>query len=184
MRFALATLAWSVLFFPLWFAASQPISLATAWLAARGIELVGPVERAEVRWSEERVVFGVVPDASVRYRRRLAPGALFELAVNARKQTVGLPFFLALAAAGARRRFALWVAACAILAVLAAIGVACEAGIGFGSLPVAGSAPLFSPGVVAASAMALGYQLGTLIFPTLAPIALWLWIRTRPTPAP
>lgn len=182
-RFGAATVAWSVLAFPLWFIATPPISAATGWIAARALEAAGPVDTARTRLRDKRVVFEVQPDASLRYRDHLPAGLLFEIEVDPRKQTVGLPFLLALAAAARPSRWWRILAGCGALLVLAGLGVACEAAMGFATVATPAGAPLLQPGVVAGSALTLGYQLSTLLVPTLAPIALWFWARTAP-PAP
>ncbi|HXF80869.1 MAG TPA: exosortase H-associated membrane protein [Usitatibacter sp.] len=181
-RFVLATLAWSFVSFPLWFVASPAISAATGWIAARALEAVGPVDGARTRLHENRVVFEVQPDASLRYRERLSAAMTFEIEVDPRKQTVGLAFLAALVAAARPSRWWRLFAGCGALLVLAGIGVACEAALGFSTVVTPAGAPLFRPGGAAASALALGYQLGTLLVPTLAPIAFWLWARAGAAP--
>lgn len=181
-RFVLATLAWSVVSFPAWFIASTPISAATGWIAARAIDAVGPVDATRTALRDNHLVFEVQPDATLRYREHLRAGMSFEIEVDPRKQTVGLAFFLALLAAARPARWWKALAGCGALLVLAGLGVACEAALGFATVATPAGAPLFRPGGAAGSALALGYQLGTLLVPTLAPIALWFWARSGPAP--
>jgi len=180
LRFAGATLAWGCAFFALWFVASEPLSQAAGWVAARAMEVAGPVEKAAATPRDGQLVIAVLPDASLRYRDRLPSGAWFEIAMNSSKYTVGLPFFLALVAAAKPRRIARIAVGIAVIIALAGVGIACEAALSFATLARPGGPALFRPGVGAASALALGYQLGTLLVPTLVPIALWLWTRYAP----
>jgi hypothetical protein len=183
-RFVLATLAWSVISFPLWFLSSGPISAVAGWIAARAIEAVGPVDATRTTLRGSHVVFEVQPDATLRYREHLPAAMSFEIEADPRKQTVGLAFFLALVAAARPSRWWKVVAGIAGLLALAGLGVACEAALGFATVSTPTGAPLFRPGAVAGSALALGYQLGTLLVPTLAPIGAWLWARSGRRNAP
>ena len=175
LSFLGATLAWGVVFFGLWHAASTPISATAGWFAARTMEALGPVDSAHASLVDGRVVVEVQPDASVRYSNRVPGGMLFSLSVNARKYTVALPFFFALIAAARPRRAIRVIGGAMVLLVLAGAGIACEAAIGFASTATPAGAPLFRPGTAIGTVLALGYQLGTLLLPTLAPIALWFW---------
>ena len=174
LLFAARTLAWAVLFFGAWYVAAQPISLATSWIAARIVEATTPAGPARIAWRNDKVMFTIPPDASTAYRDRLPAGMSVDMEVNTLKQTYGVPFFLALLAAARARRYAAKAAAgAAILVVLAAIGIACEVAIGFGTTQVAGTQP-FAPGAAAGTLFALGFQLGTLIFPCVVPVVLCL----------
>ncbi|HEX4782348.1 MAG TPA: exosortase H-associated membrane protein [Usitatibacter sp.] len=179
MRFAAATLAWGVVFFALWFAASAPLSQAAGWVAAGAMRLAGPVDEAHAMLRGGSLAIEVQPDASIRYRDHVEPGTWFEITVNARKHTVGLAFFLALVAAARARRPARILAGCAVLILLAGLGIACEAALGFATVAAQGGRAIFRPGVAEGTALALGYQLATLIVPTLVPVALWLWAMAR-----
>lgn len=183
-RFALAVLGWSFVSFPLWFLASAPISFATAWVAARAIEVAGPVEAVHFMLQGQRVVFEAQPDASKRYLDHLPAGSSFEIGVDPRKQTVCLAFFLALLGAARPRSWGRAAAGWVALIVLAGLAVACEAALGYATVAAASGARFFRPGAVAASGLALGYQVGTLLIPTLAPIALWFWARSGASSSP
>jgi hypothetical protein len=174
LLFAARTLAWAVLFFGAWYVAAQPISLATSWIASRMLEATTRAGSARIAWHNDQVLFAIRPDASTTYRDRLPADMSVDMEVNTLKQTYGVPFFLALLAAARARRFAAKAAAgVAILVVLAAIGTACEVAIGFGTTQVAGAQP-FAPGAAAGTLFALGFQLGTLIFPCVVPVVLCL----------
>ena len=181
LLFAARTLAWAVLFFGAWYVAAKPISIATSWIAARMIEIVTPAGSVRVAWRNDQTLFEIQPDASTSYRARLPAGMSVDMESNTLKQTYGVPFLLALLAAARARRFSMKAAAgVAILIVLAAIGIACEVAIGFGTTQVAGIQP-FAPGTAAATLFALGFQLGTLIFPCVVPVALAIGFAGRIT---
>jgi len=174
LAFAARTIAWCVPAFALWYAASQPISLASSWIAAKLLDATAPVEHTRIEWRDDKVMFVLAPDASTTYSQRLKSGVAFEVPVDPRKQTYGLPFLVALLLAARSRRIALRAAAGgAVLLVLASVGIACEVAIGYAGIALPGSARIFVPGAVGATLIALGFQLGTLIFPSVAPVALW-----------
>jgi hypothetical protein len=184
LAFAARTIAWCVPLFALWYAASQPLSLATSWAAGKLLDVTVPVERTQVEWREDRVTFVLTPDATTAYTQRLRPGVAFEVPVDPRKQTYGLPFFVALLLAARSRRIGTKaIGGSAILLALAVIGVACEVAVGYAGLAVPGRPRLFAPGTAEATVIALGFQLGTLIFPAVMPIVLWAGLealrRTR-----
>ncbi|MEO6436699.1 MAG: exosortase H-associated membrane protein, partial [Tepidisphaeraceae bacterium] len=54
--------------------------------------------------------------------------------------------------------------------------LACELLVDVGMMRGSGSEPLFLFGAGLREAMALGFQLGTLIFPTVVPAMLWAWM--------
>jgi hypothetical protein len=174
LAFAARTIAWCVPLFALWYFASQPISLGSSWIAAKLLDVAAPVERTRVEWRDERITFVLTPDATTLYALRLKSGIAFEVPADPRKQTYGLPFFLALLLAARSRRIAVKaVAGGAVLFAFAAIGIACEVAIGYAGVSLPGSARVFVPGATQATLIALGFQLGTLIFPSVAPVALW-----------
>ena len=171
--FAARTLGWAVVFFTAWYLAAKPVSLTTSWIAARMLGVLPNVETARVSWRDHKTSFEVVPDASVVYKLRLRPDMVVDMDVNTMKQTYGIPFFIALLAAARVRRFAAKaMIGVAILAILAADGIASEVIIGFGMTQVPGGALPFAPSAWLGTLYALGLQLGTLIFPCVVPVAL------------
>jgi hypothetical protein len=172
--------AWSVLLFPLWYLAAKPVSVAVASGAVVLVKAATPVERARVRWVEQRIVYEVELDGATTYRNRLPPGAIFELSSNPLRQTFGLPFFLALLLASrpprAVRRALLGMV---VLSALAALGVASEVAVDLGTIVDPAGAALVAFGSVAATLWALGFQLGTLVFPTVVPVMLWVAMDPR-----
>jgi hypothetical protein len=171
--FAARTLGWAAVFFTAWYLAARPISLGVSWIAARMLEATPAVGKAHIAWRDARVAFEMTPDASIAYRYRLRNDMLLEEDVNTLKQLYGVPFFLALLAAARTRKFAAKAAiGVAILTLLAAIGISCEMVIGLGGIRTPlGEAP-FVPGAFAGTLYALGFQLGTLIFPAVVPVAM------------
>ena len=174
LAFAAKAIAWCVPLFALWYVAAQPLSLAVSKGAARLLDVSAPVERTAIEWRDGRVTFLVAPDASTVYARNLRPGVSFEIPIDARKQTYGVPFFLALLLAARARRLAVKAAiGCAVLLAFATAGIACEVAIAYATLRIPGGAPLFTPGAVSATLVALGFQLGSILLPSAGPIALW-----------
>jgi hypothetical protein len=180
VAFALRVIFWSAAFLALWYAAARPVSMLAAWGAACLVEAVAPVERARPVWQNGGVVFEVEMDSTTAYRNRMRAGTVLEVPADPRKQTYGLAFFLALLFASRPRRVALKaLGGAAVLAVLSAIGVASEVALQLDALPGPSGSPLIEAGAVARNLAALGFQLGTLIFPTVGPVMLWVAMDTR-----
>jgi hypothetical protein len=178
--FALRVILWSALLLALWYAAARPVSMAVAWGAARLVEAVAPVEHARVSWRGDGVLFSVEMDGAVTYRNRMPAGTVLELPADPRKQTYGLAFFLALLLASRPPRIAAKaLGGAAALWALAAIGVASEVALQLDAVTGPTGAPLIAAGAIARNLAALGFQLGTLIFPTLGPVVLWVAMDTR-----
>lgn len=180
VAFALRALGWSIVFFAAWHVSAKPVSMLAAWGAAGIIVAVEPVERVLPRWREDQVVFDVEVDGGTAYRNRLPAGTVLEVPVDPRKQTYGLAFFLALLLASRARPIApKALAGAAALALLAAVGVASEIALQLGGVMGPSGSPLIVAGVVTRNIAALGFQLGTLIFPTVAPVMLWAAMDAR-----
>ena len=178
--FALRVLGWSVALFALWFLAARPLSLGVAWGAGALLRAGAPVERTHERWKAPQVVFDVELDGAATYRSQLRTDAIFEVAANPLKQTFGLPFFLALLFASRASRLAInAVLGGALLLALAALGVACEVAINLGALTNPGGGALVPFNSTQATLAALGFQLGTLILPTVVPVMLWTAMDPR-----
>ncbi len=179
VTFALRVLGLSVLLFALWYLAARPIAMGVAWASAALLQ-AAPVERARPRWKDRLVAFDIELDGATTYRNRLRPDAVFEVAVNPMKQAFGLPFFLALLLASRPPRLAAKaVLGSALLWALAAFGVACEIAISLGNMAGPSGAALVHFNAFAATFAALGFQLGTLIFPTVVPAMLWVAMDSR-----
>lgn len=172
-RFILRLLALCAVLFTAWYLAATPVAATTAWLAARLAELTASVEAVKQATSGGQVTYEVEPDHETARRHRLSSDAVVDVPVNPLKHAFGLPFFLALLLAGRPSGLA-WKAALgsAIVTALAAVGLACDLLVQLGSMRGVGGEPLFAFG--AREAIALGFQLGTLIFPTVVPAMLWV----------
>ncbi len=176
LLFALQVLVFSVALFAAWYYAT-PVSAATAWGAGRIAAATDAIERAGVKVQGRQATFEVEPDHETLRRNRLPGDALVDVPVNPLKHTFGLPFFLALLLAS-RPTGMLWKAPLGslVVVVLAAVSLACELLVQVGLMRGAGGEPLFLFGSGWREAMALGFQLGTLIFPTVVPAMLWAWM--------
>jgi hypothetical protein len=99
-----------------------------------------------------------------------------DLEVLATHYTFGMAIFLALSLAARESRHAGRIAiGAAVLLVLPAFAIACDALKQLGGTP--DLAPFLSWGPGWREAIALGFQVGTLLLPTLAPIALWMGLN-------
>jgi hypothetical protein len=175
-RKALALFGRALLWLPLclaaWYFASVPISWVGATLARPAINAAAgkidamKLDAATVTYSVRLVEPG--------YQRGRAPlEAVVDVEVKPRLYTFGLPFFLALAlAARESRRVAAILAGSAVLAAVPAWGITFDA---LRQLGASGElAPLLAWRSGTREAIALGYQVGSLLLPTLGPIAVWL----------
>jgi hypothetical protein len=170
--FVLRVLGLGVVFFALWSLGHGPISSMTAWPAARIATVPAAVESASIRRQGRTVVFDIEPSYETARRGRLVPGTVFEVSADPLKYSFGLPFFFALLVASRPAGLA-WKlpAGAAIVLALASVGLACEVLIQVGSVPGPGATALFA--LRGKDAIALGFQLGSLIFPSVVPAMLW-----------
>lgn len=169
---AMVLALWAVLLVA-WYLAAPAISTPTAWVAARIAEAPAAIERVRASRSGREVVYEVEPDHETARRNRIGRDAVVDVTVNPLKHTFGLPFFLALLLAS-RPRGVAWKAVLGSVALLglAAVGLACDLLMQVGRMGGFGGEPLFLLG--GREAIALGYQLGTLMFPTVVPAVLWI----------
>jgi hypothetical protein len=173
-REVLRTFGIALLLLPLclgaWFFARDAAGWVPTRLAAPAIGMAaGKVQKIEM--SARGVGYHV--EVEGKYRPGGTPRAEVTVDVPSANYTFGVAIFTALALAirGWRRpaRFALGFA---ILLVLPAFGIAFEALRNLGTAPEL--APLLGWGAGKREAIALGYQVGSLLLPTLGPIAAWL----------
>jgi hypothetical protein len=173
--FAARVLAWAVPLFAAWYLAAAPLSTAAGWIAARFVEAAAPVERVHVHYQDHRLAFSAEPDGATAWRNRLPAGVVFEVTANPMQFTCSIPFFLALVLATtlrpAWRRGAL---ALGGLLMLAAAGLYFDVHLQLARLATAGGGPVFLTAAFAREALALGFQLTTLLVPVLGPVALWM----------
>ena len=175
LGFAAKAIGWGIVSFGIWYALAQPLSLAASWSGAQVLKAVSPVDRAHVEWHAPRASMAVEFDATTAFQHRLKKGVEYEVPVDALKYTYGIPFLVALLAASRARRFIVKaLAGAAVLLVLASIGIASETALTLGTLTDATGSALWKASGTAATLFALGFQLGTLIFPTVVPAALWV----------
>jgi hypothetical protein len=171
-----------------------PVCLAAWYFASPAFSWIGAtVARPAIHAAAGKVTAMKIDAAVVTYSveieepyrwGRTPRRAAVDLEVKTRLYTFGLPLFLALAlAARESRRSAAIAAGIAILAVVPAWGIAFDVLRQLGS--AAEIAPFISWPSWARESIALGYQLGSLLLPTLIPVALWLasarglWAESR-----
>ena len=166
-----------------WFFAAAAIGWLPSRLASPAIAAAaGPVTSIDT--SARHVIYAVSVEGA--YRPGGSQQAEARVEVPAATYTFGLAIFLALALAvkGWRQpaRLALGIA---ILLPLPAVGIAFDALRQLGSAPQLAELLGWRGGT--REAIALGYQVGSLLLPTLAPIATWLalfWLPTGGKPSP
>ena len=173
-RFALRVLAWGAAAFVAWHLAAVPLSSVCGWIAARVIERAAPVDAVRAQVRNREVVFDIAPDYETSRRRSLGPGTRLEASGSALLYLYGLPFFLALILASWPRGVA-WKAALGSLAVVLAAG----AGLAMGVLLQLAASGVLAFGATAREGFALGYQLSTVMLPTLVPALLWIALDWR-----
>lgn len=168
----LKALAWLAPCLAAWYFASPWIDRAPAGLAAVVVQAAaGRVGAVEMKAGVVAYEIALAPP----YRMAgAAPEALVSIEANARKYSFGLALFLALALASPapRRVAALAAGAIVVALVLPAFGLA------FDVLRQLMATPELRPYLEwtggAREAVALGYQFGSLLAPTLVPVACWL----------
>ena len=169
-----------------------PVFLALWYFVAPGLGVVAgkfahPVVRLMADGStsmanKERVLIYTVKLEVPYQRGRVSPRIAADVEVNAAKFTYGIALFLALAIAARESRKALpIIAGCLALLVTPFFGIAFDALKQLGAVP--GLAPFLGWGTAKREFVALAYQVGTLLLPTLLPVAIWLvLVRARWAP--
>ena len=178
----LRALGWLPLTFALWYLAAAPVSWVPARLAAIAIAgAAGKVERMEV--TRPSTAYSVLVEGP--YRPGRSDRAQARVEVAAAIYTVGIALFAALALAShAWRTPARAALGLALLLPLPAVGKAFDALRQLGSTAELAGLLAWPPAM--REAIALGYQAGSLLLPTLAPVIVWLalfpstWRRPAP----
>ena len=165
-----AALALLPVFLALWYAAAAPL----AWIPGK---LALPIIRVASGGTTVMALKGRELVYTVKLEMPYRPGGVpriaAEIEVAAAKYTYGIALFLALALAAKESRRPVGIAiGAAILVALPAIGIAFDALKQLGA--TRGLPPFLAWGGGMREAIALGYQAGTLLLPTLAPVAIWL----------
>ncbi|MGZ5660104.1 MAG: exosortase H-associated membrane protein [Usitatibacter sp.] len=171
LAFFARALLWMPLALALWYAASPALSWIGATVARPGIAMAaGKV--AGLKVSREAVTYSVEV-AEPYVQGRASRQALAEVEVRATTYTFGIALFLALAMASREtRRIATIASGTLMLAIVPAWGIAFDA---LRQLGVNGElAPWLAWPSWARETIALGYQVGSLLLPTLVPVAAWL----------
>jgi hypothetical protein len=172
---------WLAIAFAFWFAAAKPVSLAASWIAGKAVEALSPASVAGMEYQERHVVLAVEPDYETARRNAMPPEAVLDVPLSPLVATYSLPFFLALMLA-TRPRAPAWkfAAGLAVLLLLAGVGVGFEALKSLSALAGPTGTPLFAFGQGRREAIALGYQLGSLIVPSVLPLVLWFAFNGNP----
>jgi hypothetical protein len=162
-----------------WYAAAGPLAYVPGKFALPIIRLVSD-GLTSMALKERDLVYTI--KLEMPYRPGVTPRVAADIDVSAAKFTYGIALFLALCLAAKQSRHPVGIAiGCAILLVTPAIGIAFDALVQLGATPGMEGFLRWSGGT--REGVALGYQLGTLLVPTLAPVAIWL-VLVRPLWAP
>lgn len=174
LLFAAKVVAIGAVLFAAWYLLAKPVSLASGWLAARGLVAAAPIDGARIAYADRQLTFAVLPDDRTTRRNRVPPDALVEVPTNPLKYTFGIPFFLALMLATRPADWE-WKAALGtvVMVSVAALGLFCEVFLDLAKVRNAWREPFFEMGAMALELNALGYQLASLILPTVVPVVLW-----------
>jgi hypothetical protein len=158
------------IFLAAWYAAAAPI----AWLPGK---LALPIIRvttdglARMEPKGRDLVYTV--KLEMPYRPGSTPRVAADIEVGAAKYTYGIALFLALALAARESRHVAGIfVGSALLLALPAIGIAFDALRQLGA--TAGMEAFLQWRSGTREGVALGYQVGSLLIPTLAPVAIWL----------
>ena len=173
-RFVAKVLAFGVVAFAAWYFAAKPLSLACAWIGGQVVESVAPVDHARSSYRDRVVVFAIEPDYQTSRLRSLPAGTYFETTVSALTYSYGLPFFVALMLASrARGLLAKTALGAGVILLAAGVGVAVDVLRDLMMMRTASGDAVFAFSIVAREAIALGYQLASLLLPPLLPVVLW-----------
>jgi len=159
-------------FLAAWYFAAAPL----AWIAGKAAT---PMIRFVADGPTAMELKGKALVYTVKLETPYRPGAVTRIAadieVDAEKFTYGIALFLALALAAPQSRGAPGIlAGCLILVMAPSFGIAFDALKQLGSTP--GLEAFVRWGAGTREFVALGYQVGTLLLPTLGPAAIWLFI--------
>ena len=177
------TLLWLVPCLALWYVAAGPLAWVPAKVASPLIGAVGDVKAMALR--DRGVVYSVSIDAPYELMRRGTGAATADVEVATATYTYGIALFLALSLATRG-----WQKPKLLLAGTVIVWLGSAWGIGFDAMRQLAISPELAShvalGTAARTAIAFGYQLGSLLLPTLLPIALWLgfnpqvWRKVEP----
>ena len=158
-----------------WYAAAGPLAFVPGKLALPIIRVVSD-GLTSMQLKDRSVIYTV--KLEMPYRPGSTPRVAADIDVSAAKFTYGIALFLALSLAAKESRSPVGIPiGCAILLVTPAIGIAFDALVQLGATP--GMDGFLRWGGGTREGIALGYQLGTLLVPTLAPVAIWLVLVRR-----
>lgn len=155
-----------------WYFAWAPLT----WIPGQAaLPIVRAISGGEVSLSQQGSVATYTVKLEMPYRPGATPRVAADVEVQAAKFTYGIAFFFALVFAAKESRDGVGIVfGSAMLLVMPAIGMAFDALTQLGLTPGLGEFLQWASGT--RDAVALGYQVGTLLLPTLGPIAIWLWL--------
>ena len=153
-----------------WYAVAGPLAYVPGKLALPIIRGISD-GLTSMELKDRTVIYTV--KLEMPYRPGSTPRIAADIEVVAAKFTYGIALFLALALAAKESRRPVAIAiGCAILVAIPAVGIAFDTLVQLGATQ--GLAPFLRWGSGTREGVALGYQVGTLLIPTLVPVAIWL----------
>lgn len=173
-KFVLRTFLWMPPCFALWYLGAQAYSLLVGWFSRVLIDAFKP----GIVSALERSAIDLVFVTSIKVHPAPGQTALLLPEVNPLLYTYGLAFFLALMLGAKAKWWKMLIGAVALLPFQAwgvAFDFLVQVGVKMGP-EVSAQAGLFGWRL---DAIALGYQIGTLILPTLMPVMLWAVFNRR-----
>ena len=176
---AIRAFAWLPVTLAAWYFASQALAWVPAQVAASALGLAGVNAKAP-KLAEGVAVF----EAQLHppYRPGIATAEEVEVTIDVKTRTFtfGIALFLALSLAlGRPWRPGPLALGAAILVVLPAWGIAFDALRQLAGVAALGPVLAWPPAL--REAIAFGYQVGSLLLPTLGPVALWVALNPRVT---
>ncbi len=162
--------------FALWYFTAPFFDDVAARIAKPAIKVGSGGKITDLSYRNRQVRYSLELRAPYKMYQKSQPPAIADLEVNASAYTFGMALFLALSASlKVSRRAGRIALGCLALALVPAWGVAFDVLKQLGS--TASLAPYleWTPGF--REAIAVGYQFGALMFPTLVPVALWLGLN-------
>ena len=168
-RFALRSFLWLPACFAAWYFGAQYLAPIVGWLAAVLVDLV----KSDLLGTVERQALELVFVTHIEVHPTPDQAAVLLVEVNSLLYTYGLPLFVALMLAARAKAWKILAGAVLLLPFQAwgtAFDFLAQVGVKAGA-EVSSQAGLTG---WRAELIAIAYQLGTLMFPVLAPVVLWV----------
>lgn len=163
------------LFMAIWYFAGTPLT----WVPAVGATpILRAISGGSVAMHQKGRDVMYTVKLEMPYRPGVTPRVAVDVEVGAAKFTYGVALFLALCLAAKESHSGVGIViGSGVLIALPAIGIAFDALKQLATTP--GLLPFLMWGRGTGEGVALGYQVGTLLLPTLAPVVIWLVLARK-----